>query len=47
MTQVGGTLSGLLSQHQRLWVDESESINNDLALHGLYGIDDDGNGTRC
>jgi hypothetical protein len=35
-----------LTHHEELWVDESESIDDDLALDGLDGIDDDGNSTR-
>lgn len=45
MTRVRRALSGLLTQHEGLWVDESESIDDDLSLHGLYGIDDHGDGT--
>lgn len=47
MTQVGRALSGLLTKHQSLWVDESESIDNNLALDGLYGVDDDGDSAGC
>ena len=42
VTQVGGALSGFLTQHQRLGVDESESVNDDLSLDGLYRIYNDG-----
>jgi hypothetical protein len=33
-----------LTKHQELGVDESESVNDDFALHGLDRINDDGNG---
>lgn len=46
VTQVRSTLSRLLAEHERLWVDESESINDDLALHRLYRVDDHGDGSR-
>ncbi len=46
MTQVGRALPRLLTKHQRLWVDEPEGIDDDLALHGLDRIHDDGNGAR-
>lgn len=42
MTQVRCTLAGFLTEHQRLGVDQSESINNDLSFNRLDGIDDDG-----
>ena len=45
--QVGGTLTWFLAKHERLGVDESESINDDLALHRLNGINDDGDGSGC
>lgn len=45
MTQVGCGLSGLLSEHERVGVDGTECVNDNLTLHGLDGIDDDGNGT--
>lgn len=47
VTQVGCALSRLLTEHQRLWVDESEGIDNDLAFDGLYGIDNDGDCAGC
>lgn len=47
MTQVGCALSRLLSEHEGLWVNESECINNDLTLDGLNGIDDNCNSSRC
>lgn len=46
VTQVRSTLSRLLAQHEGLWVDQSESVNDDLALDRLYRIDDHGNGSR-
>ena len=46
VTQVRSALSRLLTEHEGLWVDQSESINNDLALDRLYRIDDHGDGSR-
>ncbi len=45
VTQVGGCLSGLLSEHERLRIDESESVNNDLSFHRLNWVYNDGNGS--
>lgn len=47
MPQVGGRLPRLLAKHERLGVDKAESVNDDLSLDRLDGIDHDGNGTRC
>lgn len=44
MTQVGCCLAGLLAHDDGLWLDETEGINDDLALDGLDGVDDHGNG---
>lgn len=44
VAQVGGGLAGLLSEHEGLWVDEAEGIDDDLALDGLDGVDDHGDG---
>lgn len=44
MAQVGCALPGLLTQHQGLRVDQAEGVDDDLALDGLYRIDDDGDG---
>ena len=33
VSQVGGTLTRFLAKHERLWVDEPESINDNLALN--------------
>ena len=46
MTQVGSALSWFLTKHQGLRIDKSECVDDDLALHRLYGVDDDGNGSR-
>lgn len=46
MSQVGCTLARLLTEHERLRVDETESINNDFAFNGLNGVNDDGNSSR-
>jgi hypothetical protein len=34
-----------LAKHQKLGVDKSEGVNNDFALDGLNGVDDDSHGT--
>ena len=47
VTQVRCALTWLLSKHERLWVDESEGINDNLALDGLDGVNNNGNGSRC
>lgn len=47
MSQVGGTLTRFLAEHERLWVDEPESIDDDLAFDRLDGIDNDGDGSGC
>lgn len=44
MTQVGCRLAGLLAVDQGLWVDEAEGINDNLALDGLDGVDNNGDG---
>ena len=46
MSQVRCTLAWLLTKHERLWVDETESINDDFALDGLDGIYHDCDGAR-
>jgi hypothetical protein len=40
-------LTRFLAKHERLRVDKSESIDDDLALDRLNGINDDGNGSGC
>lgn len=45
MAQVRCTLSGLLTKHQRLGVDQAESINDHFSFDRLDGIDDDGDGS--
>lgn len=44
VAQVGCGLSGLVAHHERLRVDQTESVDNDLALYGLDGIHDNGDG---
>ena len=44
--QVGGRLPGLVAHHERLRVDEAEGVDDDFALDGLDGVDDDGDGAR-
>lgn len=46
MSQVTCALTRLLTKHERLGVDEAEGVNDDLALDGLDGVDDDGDGAR-
>lgn len=45
VTQVRCALAGLLAEHQRLRVNQPECIDDDFALDGLDGIDDDGDGS--
>lgn len=45
VAQVGCALARLLAKHEGLRVDQAEGIDDDLALDGLDGIDDDGDGS--
>jgi hypothetical protein len=45
MPQVRCTLTGLLAKHERLWVDESESINDNFAFDRLDGVNDNRDGS--
>jgi len=45
MAQVRCTLARFLSEHKRLWVDDTESIDNDFSFHRLYGIYHNGDGS--
>jgi hypothetical protein len=36
-----------LAEHEGLWVDEAESINDDFALNRLDGINNNRDGSRC
>lgn len=47
VTEIAGTLAGLLAKHQGLGVDQSERVDDDLALDGLDGIDDYRDGAGC
>lgn len=47
MAQVRRTLAWLLAEHKRLGVDQTEGVNDDLALHGLNGVNDDGDSSGC
>lgn len=47
VAKVGRRLPRFLAQHERLWVDEAKGVDDDLALDGLDGVDDDGDGARC
>lgn len=47
VTDVGGGLAGLVAHHKSLGVDEAESIDDDFALDGLDGVNDDGDGAGC
>mmetsp|Transcript_31889 Transcript_31889/g.93710 ORF Transcript_31889/g.93710 Transcript_31889/m.93710 type:complete len:331 (+) Transcript_31889:2125-3117(+) len=44
MADVAGRLAGLLAEHHELRIDEAEAVDDDLALDGLDGIDDEGDG---
>ena len=44
VADVGCGLAGFVAHHERLWVDEAEGIDDDLALYGLDGVDDNGDG---
>lgn len=41
VTDVRGRLTWLLACHESLWVDEAESIDDDLAFDGLDWVHDD------
>mmetsp|Transcript_120 Transcript_120/g.157 ORF Transcript_120/g.157 Transcript_120/m.157 type:complete len:260 (+) Transcript_120:259-1038(+) len=45
MSHVAGGLPGFLSKHHELWIDEPETVDDDLSLDGLYGIDDERDGS--
>lgn len=47
MSQVRCTLARLLSKHEGLWVDEAESINDDLSFNGLDRVDHNSDGSGC
>ncbi len=42
MTDVGGGLAWLVTHHESLGVDEAEGIDDDFALDGLDGVNDNG-----
>lgn len=45
VSEVASALARLLAKHEGLGVDKSEGINDNLALDGLNGIDDDSDGS--
>ena len=47
MSDVGCGLPGFLPEHEGLRVDEAESVDDDLALHGLDGVDDHSDSAGC
>lgn len=47
MAQVRSCLPGFLAHNDSLGLDKTESIDDDLTLDGLNGIDDDGDGAGC
>jgi hypothetical protein len=47
MADVGGGLAGLVTHHESLGVNEAESIDDDFALDGLNGVNDNGDGAGC
>ena len=44
VAEIGGGLSGFLTEHEGLRVDEAEGVDDDFAGDGLDGVDDDGDG---
>lgn len=46
MAQIGSALPGFLSHDKGLWVNQTEGVDDDLALDRLDWIDDHGNSTR-
>jgi hypothetical protein len=46
VSKVRGTLTWLLAEHEGMWVDEAEGINDDFTLDGLDGVNNDGDGAR-
>ena len=47
MSDVGCGLPGFLSEHECLRVDEAESVDDDLALDRLNGVDDHSDSAGC
>ena len=47
MSDVRGGLPWLVAHHERLWIDEAECIDNNLALDGLYGVNNYCDGAWC
>lgn len=47
MTDVRGGLAWFVAHHEGLWVDQTESVNDDFSFDGLYGIDDNSDGAGC
>lgn len=45
MAEIGRGLTRLVAEHHRVGVDEPKGVDDDLALHALYGIDHDGHGS--
>ena len=45
MTDIGGSLSGLVSHNNAAWVDKSEGIDNDFAFDRLDRVNYDCNRT--
>ena len=45
MTDIGGSLSGLVSHNNAVWVDKSEGIDNDFAFDQLDSVNYDCNRT--
>jgi len=44
VADVGCGLAWFLAEHESLRVDQAECVNDDFALYGLYGVNDDGDG---
>ena len=45
VADIGSRLAWLLASHEGLWVDETESVDDDLSLYGLNRINYDGDGS--
>ena len=45
MTHIGGSLSGLVSHNNAVWVHKSERIDNDFAFDRLHRVNYDCNRT--
>eukprot|EP00978_Attheya_sp_CCMP212_P048675 scaffold559185_cov55-Attheya_sp.AAC.1 len=44
VTNVARRLTGFLSEHHELWINEAKAVNDDLSLDTLDGVNDEGDG---